>query len=74
MIIVPEGAEQLSGIICDINDAKSDFASAMKRVNSEKHIRFKEVHRKLPGLVTAHSTRKICLWKNSSKTLLLPGG
>ncbi|WP_338306048.1 DNA replication terminus site-binding protein, partial [Escherichia coli] len=42
-----------------INDAKSDFASAMKRVNSEKHIRFKEVHRKLPGLVTAHSTRKI---------------
>lgn len=59
LIIVPEGAEQLSGIICDINDAKSDFASAMKRVNSEKHIRFKEVHRKLPGLVTAHSTRKI---------------
>ncbi|HEA5337513.1 TPA: DNA replication protein [Escherichia coli] len=59
LIIVPEGAEQLSGIIYDINDAKSDFASAMKRVNSEKHIRFKEVHRKLPGLVTAHSTRKI---------------
>ncbi|HDM0055696.1 TPA: DNA replication protein [Escherichia coli] len=59
LIIVPVGAEQLSGIICDINDAKSDFASAMKRVNSEKHIRFKEVHRKLPGLVTAHSTRKI---------------
>ncbi|ELS1746302.1 DNA replication protein [Salmonella enterica] len=59
LIIVPEGAEQLSGIICDINDAKSDFASAMKRVNKEKHIRFEEVHRKLPGLVTAHSTRKI---------------
>ena len=34
LIIVPEGAEQLSGIICDINDAKSDFASAMKRVTA----------------------------------------
>lgn len=59
LIIVPEGAEQLSGIICDINDAKSDFSSAMKSVNKAKHIRFEEVHRKLPGLVTAHSTRKI---------------
>lgn len=59
LIIVSEGAEQLSGIICDINDAKSDFSSAMKRVNTAKHIRFEEVHRKLPGLVTAHSTRKI---------------
>lgn len=68
LIIVPEGAEQLSGIICDINDAKSDFASAMKRVNSEKHIRFKEVHRKLPGLVTAHSTRKILFVEEQLKS------
>ncbi|WP_426727459.1 DNA replication terminus site-binding protein [Enterobacter cloacae complex sp. 288G10] len=59
LIIVPEGAELLSRIIRDINDAKTDFASAMKRVNDEKHIRFEEVHRKLPGLVTVASTRKI---------------
>lgn len=59
LIIVPEGGELLSGIIRDINDAKSDFASAMKRVNDQKHIRFKEVHRKLPGLVAVHSTREI---------------
>jgi len=59
LIIVPGGAELLNRIIRDINDAKSDFSSAMKRVNDQKHDRFEEVHRKLPGLVTMHSTRKI---------------
>lgn len=71
LIIVPEGAELLSRIIRDINDAKTDFASAMKRVNDQKHIRFEEVHRKLPGLVTVASTRKIMFVEARLKKLLL---
>ena len=41
---------------------KVTFASAMKRVNSEKHIRFKEVHRKASrsGDCAFHSQNSVC--------------
>lgn len=59
LVIVPGGGEQLSELICSINEAKNEFAAAMRRVDVDKNRRFDTVHKKLPGLVTLQSTRKI---------------
>ncbi|MGV7963777.1 DNA replication terminus site-binding protein [Photorhabdus tasmaniensis] len=67
LIVVPDGAEQLGIIIRSINDAKSEFSSAMKRVSNQKNLRFEEVHRTLPGLVAMHSTRKILFMESQLK-------
>lgn len=59
LIIVPEGSDVLERLITSINEAKNDFAAAMRRVDKKKNVRFDKVHKKLPGLVAMHSTRNI---------------
>ena len=67
LIIVPERADLLESLITSINEAKNDFAAAMRRIDNKKNVRFDKVHKKLPGLVAMHSTRNILFIKSQLK-------
>ncbi|WP_249519500.1 DNA replication terminus site-binding protein [Escherichia coli] len=67
LIIVPERADLLESLITSINEAKNDFAAAMRRIDNKKNVRFDKVHKKLPGLVAMHSTRNVLFIKSQLK-------
>lgn len=67
LIVVKGDVQRLKELINDINDAKANFAVAMRGVSANKNQRFEQVHGKIPGLISLQSTRKIQLVEQTLK-------
>ncbi|MFP1529398.1 DNA replication terminus site-binding protein [Escherichia coli] len=68
-----ERADLLESLIASINEAKNDFAAAMRRIDNKKNVRFDKVHKKLRALSLC-TQQEDALHESSLKKLLFHGG